>query len=791
MLGVIHSKIKQAVTGISFAAFCLALSNTIVSSAHASNLASANASVTVDSTCTMNAAVTSEHSATMVNGTYSGTNYPNGIGSTTMQTFCNDANGYAIYAIGYTNNEEGNTVLKGGAGLSSDYDIVTGTATSGSGSSDVSNWAMKVSSVAGTYAPTIVNGFNDFSNIPSSYTTVAKYNGVTDQNTTGSSITTTYAAYISNTQPAGTYTGQVKYVLVHPDFDVSTARTMQNIAEWEDELLPEVQVTAIDNRDNTEYTVAKMKDGNIWMTQNLDLCIGCTGTATLTSENTDLNQYDTNGDGTGDMFAGYSVNNGIITWTPSHTTVTGHPATITNYAYTGEANNSISGWGTYLAAPSMAEGNDTITTAKNVYYETTTENGITTTALQKCINSGKTEAFCKHNYVGNYYNFTAAVAMSNTSSYTADYTVMPNSVCPAGWRLPKGLTQTNSTINISEFNNLMNIYGVTGGNDTTGSVNVTYTADGFAKLVDAPLYYTRAGDAANNTLYISGLNGGYWTSTIINDQLAYLATFESKSIWPAYRNSRARGRAVRCLRESATMQTISKHDLNVLMPNAGDTTKIRDSRDDTEYTIGKLADGNYWMLDNLALDKTTLKSGVTLDSSNTNLSAGKTYTLPDSTTTGFGDSGYTTNAINNESKNTSEILLAGQSDTGKIGVYYNYCAASAGTYCMDSSSGSGNATSDICPKGWRLPTGGPSGGEFKVLRNQYASNAEFVLALRTPLAGYFIDGSLLYQGSSGLFWSSTYYNASDMYRLDVTKTEVYPQNATNRRIGSSVRCVKQ
>ena len=313
MLSIIHNRSNTrkrsivtgaTITGISFAVFCLLnLSN--ASAITSSNWAVANASVTVDSTCTMNASVTAEHTATLVNGTYSSTNYPDGIGSTTIKTFCNDANGYAIYAIGYTDNTIGNTVLKAGAGLSSSDDIVTGTATSGTSGNDVSNWAMKITPVAGTYAPSVINGFNRFSKVPSYYTAVAKYTNPTDTETTGSSITTTYAAYISNIQAPGTYTGQVKYVLVHPDYtNRATPYIMQDIAEWEDELIPEVQVTAIDNRDNTEYTVAKMKDGNIWMTQNLDLCIGCTGTATLTSENTDLNQYDTNGDGTGDMFAG-------------------------------------------------------------------------------------------------------------------------------------------------------------------------------------------------------------------------------------------------------------------------------------------------------------------------------------------------------------------------------------------------------------------------------------------------------------------------------------------------------
>ena len=56
-----------------------------------------------------------------------------------VKTFCNDKNGFSIYAIGYTDNENGKTVLTSES-LGSEYDIDTGTAQSGG----ISNWAMKL-----------------------------------------------------------------------------------------------------------------------------------------------------------------------------------------------------------------------------------------------------------------------------------------------------------------------------------------------------------------------------------------------------------------------------------------------------------------------------------------------------------------------------------------------------------------------------------------------------------------------------------------------------------------------
>ena len=169
---------------------------------------SANASVTVAEACTMTATVNSAHSAIINPG-----QYLQPIGETVLKVICNDAGGYAIYAVGNANNEYGNNKLLANVGgsLNSTYDIVTGTATSGS----TSNWAMKVSAVSGTYAPTIQNSFGSYHNVPTTYTKVAQLNSMTDA-TTGSSVSTTYAAYVKSDQPAGSYNGKVKYTMVHP-----------------------------------------------------------------------------------------------------------------------------------------------------------------------------------------------------------------------------------------------------------------------------------------------------------------------------------------------------------------------------------------------------------------------------------------------------------------------------------------------------------------------------------------------------------------------------------------------
>ena len=172
--------------------------------------------VAVPQSCMVEGTITSggEHTKIVQNNTY----YSE-IGTTTFKTYCNDNEGYVIYAVGFSNDEVGNTLMKHNLNGTNDFD--TGTATSG----NTSDWAMKLSPIAGAYAPTIhsdANGaFSSYHVVPNEYAKVVTFASNTDLpatgiNAAGSGFTSTYAAWISATQAAGTYTGKVKYTLVHP-----------------------------------------------------------------------------------------------------------------------------------------------------------------------------------------------------------------------------------------------------------------------------------------------------------------------------------------------------------------------------------------------------------------------------------------------------------------------------------------------------------------------------------------------------------------------------------------------
>lgn len=167
-----------------------------------------NVSVSVPVSCSIEGTGMNSHTASITNGTYQA-----GIGTTTLKAFCNDSEGFAIYANGYTGDTLGNNKL---IGNSTAGEIVTGTATT-AGSPDISNWAMKLAtptSPAPTYPITIDNGFGSYSNVPSSYTKVAHRDSGTDLGTSaeGATLTTTYAAYISKTQ--------LSFVIFVFDFDL-------------------------------------------------------------------------------------------------------------------------------------------------------------------------------------------------------------------------------------------------------------------------------------------------------------------------------------------------------------------------------------------------------------------------------------------------------------------------------------------------------------------------------------------------------------------------------------------
>lgn len=188
---------------------------------------------------------------------------------------------------------------------------------------------------------------------------------------------------------------------------------------------------------------------------------------------------------------------------------------------------------------------------------------------------------------------------------------------------------------------------------------------------------------------------------------------------------------------------------------------LKDTRDDQTYTA-RYINGNCWMTQNLAINK-----GQAMTSADTNIASN--YTMP-STDLTTGDS-YT---------------IAKMAERGDVyGNYYNYCTATAGTVCNDSTMS--EAKYDICPKGWKLP----SNNEWKNIGGDGSLTKDNV-ALFTPVStGSYYSGKLYGSGAGyGILWSSTAFDNSTRYTLHYSSgSGLEASYITGRYYGVSVRCV--
>lgn len=202
----------------------------------------------------------------------------------------------------------------------------------------------------------------------------------------------------------------------------------------------------------------------------------------------------------------------------------------------------------------------------------------------------------------------------------------------------------------------------------------------------------------------------------------------------------------------------------------GESTLMLDDRDYAEnyYTVKKLADGKCWMTENLRIhDKR-----ITSDDSN--IPEGEEFVIPASTSHGH---------FNDYNDVSVQVDI---SDGSYHSGYYSFVAATAGW--GKTSVTSGTAPKDICPRGWRLPTGGDN-GDFAQLYGVYNTSESmrgepaYVLSGRAGLAG------LERLGDFGRYWSSMPNSTVGATALYITENEVVVQANNGKQNGLSIRCV--
>ena len=415
----------------------------------------------------------------------------------------------------------------------------------------------------------------------------------------------------------------------------------------------------------------------------------------------------------------------------------------------------------------------------------------------------------------NTYTLTVS-AGTNTSSATGGGTKRWGETVTVGVTKAANVTCTTYATPTWTQSGTTGTFSATSGtsvNFTMGKGNATVTATSAASNVAQTITLSRSGGAASIVIAGTGYTGSSVSLNCgtYNISGTYSSGYEFSS-W-----ARANGVAVTSTTTASTTMTVTgagtltlNGKSSAITIASGSTTtmqsvyskanggcpsslpvgtvyQLTDSRNGGYvYNVARLADGNCWMLDNLMLGNIQYEP-IQLTPSDTNIASN--WTLPGSiSTSGLSDDNTVAQLVYNYK---DSIPSTGYQ--GKTGVFYNFCAATAGTYCTsDASYWPNDSTNDICPKGWRLPTGGPS-GEYAALAAAYNNDYDtFVNAFHAVLGGYYYM-SRQNSGVVGSLWTSTKYSYLYHYILEYnTYSNGTLEPSTRyqpRAVGYPIRCI--
>ena len=414
-----------------------------------------------------------------------------------------------------------------------------------------------------------------YSAVPLTSTAIQK----TNSSATKDTYALSFGAKIDTSLPAGQYSNSVMLSAVANPIVISN---LQNLVYMQDmtsnicqdtkaanganTVTPgnEVEKRLIDVRDGKEYWVAKLADGNCWMTQNLalDLEPG----KKLTSGDTDLNSKETWTVLTSaELVDTVKVSDSVNYAWPTEDTVTGFPVS-----------------SEYYSTRSWSLGNEYVMVDPEGKFSCSTGEGFSCKRFSK---KSSLSSYDEHFVVGSFYQYnTAAAGSAGAKVFSEDLNDVDwlkdveDSICPRGWTLPA--SGRNNIINegwpydrAKSFYRLFYAYGypktgkaVIGSTDAETELLaqtnwIIYKYGAFTQIKNTdingasqnpnklPMSFVDGGhfDPSANNVVNAGIYGQYWSSTLAGSGAAFDYVNSKGSIRPANVDGRYLGFAVRCL----------------------------------------------------------------------------------------------------------------------------------------------------------------------------------------------------------------------------------------------------
>ena len=285
---------------------------------------------------------------------------------------------------------------------------------------------------------------------------------------------------------------------------------------------------------------------------------------------------------------------------------------------------------------------------------------------------------------------------------------------------------------------------------------------------------------------------------------------------------------------SGTFQQFNDSDYTN-SPN-GTVLALRDERDDNIYTIAKLADGNWWMTENLKLqlaaygqtaDNKTIVGAKSITDGTVNEITPLNTNNPKNIFLNASDfaedwkrigniTSYNQNEVeqinvglgninrDNEASydNTSTNMWGEHQDKSwySYGVMYNWFTATAGNGLWEGVTNT-NVEGSICPLGWRLPSGNTGGdvANLKTFTNSFTSypiniikSGLFETGPTNSSHSYSVSDyypASYDRGINSYYWTSTFSNSGVNTKSSAYTMTSSGTSSASKVVGAAIRCV--